>query len=310
MRGNLSFLIFLLVALAAAALPDGALEANAAPPSSRYLTAYESMTTADWLAKREMSEDAALLYDEARKMFQQLATDFPQWQTNLVAFRINYCREEFHKALNPKKTEAARPAAPVIAAPPKTFPAALAPASAASGPQADELEKSGDYQAALELYQAALAVNNQEPRALSGAGRCLLKLGRPNAARDLLLQWSLIPSPDNQVNLLLALCFCREQQFARAIQLAEIVLGENSADAPAHVIMGVALAGTGQTEAAMAEMQKALALEPRLPEAHYNLARLVLKKEPKRKATAQAYYQNALKFGALPDPALEKYLQK
>ena len=39
----------------------------------------------------------------------------------------------------------------------------------------------------------------------------------------------------------------------------------------------------GQTDQALAEMQKALALNPRLSEAHYNIARLLIKKEPKKK---------------------------
>jgi hypothetical protein len=63
-------------------------------------------------------------------------------------------------------------------------------------------------------------------------------------------------------------------------------------------------------DAAISEMQKALALNPRLGEAHYNLACLLLKKEPGKSSTAAAYYQNALKFGATPDPALARLLQK
>jgi Flp pilus assembly protein TadD len=109
------------------------------------------------------------------------------------------------------------------------------------------------------------------------------------------------------------LILCHDRQFAKAIQLAEIVVNDDGSNAAAHVILGVALAGMGQNDQALSEMQKALALNPRLSEAHYNLARLLIKKEPKNKATkatAGKYYLNALKFGAAPDPDLAKLLQK
>ncbi|MDO9542517.1 MAG: tetratricopeptide repeat protein [Kiritimatiellia bacterium] len=292
-----------------------AAEADELLPSKRYLMAYESMLTADRLQEREMNEDAVVLYDEALKLFRQLAFEYPMWQTNLVAFRTNYCLEGLNKARGSKKSGHDRQnvinqAASLLRPAEPDQKAGDAKEDEKKIKEAAGLEQAGDFKDALELYKAVLVENKQQSAALSGAGRCFMRLGLVAEARDLLFQWCVIPSPDNGINSLLALILCHDRQFDRAIQLAEIVLNDDNSNAAAHVVLGVALAGTGQTDAAMSEMQKALALNPRLSEAHYNLACLMLKKKPKKNSTAAAYYQNALKFGAAPDPALAKLLQK
>jgi len=306
-----------------AALAAGNMSAagrNDLSPSKQYLLAYESLSTAEWLTKREMNEDAAGLYKEALRLFQQISADFPQWQTNLVAFRINYCRESLDKIKNPETAGVSRikTAGPVSKPPLAQESLRNAKASEPSGADmvndkavsAARLEGTGDFQGALAIYKELLAQNKQNQPALAGVGRCLLKLGKIDEAREILFQWSVIPSPDNGVNLLLALVFSHDRQYARAIQLANIVINEDASNAAAHVILGVALAGAGQADQAMSEMQKAVALNPTLNAAHYNLALLMLKKDPGQAATAQAYYLNALKFGATPDPDLAKRLGK
>lgn len=298
------------------------------PQSQRYLAAYESMTTADWLMKREMYQDAAALYDDALKQFKKLASDFPAWQTNLMAFRINYCRSELNRALNPGDNspaprKLAGPAAETMRkpeSPPPPEPAAPHGPPTADAVQTGELkdkitrafrlEQTDDFKSALILYRSILAQQKQNTAALAGAGRCCLRMGGIDEARDLLFQWSIIPSPDDGLNLLLALIYCHDGQYAKAIQLVEIALNNDKSNAVAHVIMGVALAGTGQTKDAISEMQNALSIDPRLSEAHYNLARLILAQNPGQTETAHAYYLNALKFGAAPDPALAKLLQR
>ena len=281
-------LTVILTAFAGAKLP--AAETNEPSPSKSYLMAYESMSTADWLLKSEMNEDAAALYDESIKLFKKLASEYPMWQTNLVAFRINYCRDGLNQALKLNKTKSDQHnAVNQKAKPPLPSESGqmMNPAMTAGGDveiagktaQALRLEQAYDFQEALEFYKAVLAQNNQNSAALVGASRCFLRLGMVDQARDLLFQWSVIPSPENSINLLLALILCHDRQYARAIQLAEIVVNDDNANASAHVILGVALAGTGQTDQAISEMQKALVLNPRLSEAHYNLARLLIKNQ-------------------------------
>ena len=307
-----------LAVLACGACP-AASETNGPSPSKSYLMAYESMSTADWLLKRGMKEDAAALYEESIRLYRKLASDYPAWETNLVDFRIHYCVEGLARALkagdaaeDPRGVPIPKAPAPAVQAAPVPGPVKPAPESdkAAGLEQAMALEKKSDFESALEQYRMALAGSPKDSAALAGAGRCYLRLGQVDRARDLLFQWSVVPAPDNAVNMLLAVILCHDRQFDRALQLAGIIVADDPAGAAARVILGVALAGTGQIDQGMAEMQKAISLNPRLSEAHYNLARLLIKKDPKQKATAGEHYANALKFGAAPDPALAKLLDK
>jgi len=269
------------------------------------------MSTADWLLKRGLKEDAAALYEESIRLYRKLASEYPNWETNLVSFRINYCVEGLARALQAGGTADAERHA--VSDAPSSLPGAPVTADSKATDNlasALDLEKKLDFTGALELYRVVLASRPQDTAALAGAGRCYLHLGQIDRARDLLFQWSVVPASDNAVNLLLALILCYDRQFERALQLAEITVADDPAGAEANVILGVALAGTGQLDQSMVEMQKALNLNPRLAEAHYNLARLILRKDPRQKATAGEYYLNALKFGAAPDPALAKLLSK
>jgi len=66
-------------------------------PNNQFLTAYNSMALADWLAKKNLRTEAGDLYTEALELFDRLAVDYPQWQPAVVSFRINYCREALQR---------------------------------------------------------------------------------------------------------------------------------------------------------------------------------------------------------------------
>lgn len=308
-----TFRLSVLLLFMALAVSQAQNTTNTSSPSKNYLLAYESMSTADWLLKRGMNEDAALLYEESIRLYRKLASEYPTWETNLVNFRINYCIENLARAIkagdasNENKASLRPPAAVTNASTALSKDETEGSGAIAS---ACELEMKSDFEGALELYRMALAKQPQDALALAGAGRCYLKLGQVDRARDMLFQWSVVPAPDKNVNMLLAIILCHDRQFERALQLAEIAVVDDPASAEAHVILGVALAGAGQLDQAMAAMRKAVSLNPRLADAHYNLARLLVKRDPRQKATAGEHYLNALKFGAQPDPVLAKLLNK
>src|ERR1035437_4460095 len=83
-----------LVMLALAAVPiGGAAEApDQSSPTNQFLTAYNSMSLADWLKEKGLRAEATDLYTEALNLFLKVSADYPQWQPAVVAFRINYCR--------------------------------------------------------------------------------------------------------------------------------------------------------------------------------------------------------------------------
>jgi len=316
-------------------------------PESHFLTAYNSMTMADWLKEKGMRVEAADLYTEAQDLFLKVSTDYPQWQSAAVAFRINYCREALQ---NLQKVDGGQ-------TPDAGLPAvATSIASAKAGRQMPEdgrqtpgnrksatsnqqsaihnlsplnfklqqaalRERSRDYTGALAMYNALLEEFPQEPWALKGACRCCLRLGRMDKARALTRQALTLPLPDAGLNLLAALVDCHDGRYQAAILLLRQSLKQNNACPEAHAALGVALAATGNTKEAQEEMKRALMFNPKLGDAYYNLARLVLRKKPTDRNmartnyqlaldrdTARLHYQNALRYGAAPDPELDKLL--
>lgn len=280
---------------------------NTATPSSQYVTAYDSMTQADWLKNQGMSEDAMVLYTEAQTLFQKLAADSPFWETNVVAFRIKYCDDELARlrlATAPTGTPTAQEPPVSSSAPPRS------PADEARDSErlraARHKEDVADIKGALAMYLTVLEDQPQSREAITGAGRCYLRLGMPENAYIILQRGMDLPNPQADLSLLTALVYCHGKEFYKAYQLLLIVLNEQPANAIARLAMGVAQAGLNRMDEARVETQKAIQLDPTLGDAYYNLARLCLKLKPSSPGVARGHYHNALQHGAARDPALEK----
>lgn len=323
---------------------DGAAgEAAAAlSPARQYALAHESLTQADWLKQQGMGEEAFDLYSEARNLFQQLAAAHPGWETKVVAFRIKYCTDEMAR-LRPAATTApgasnAAPAAaraPAATAVPAGRPELVRrrpdserdeggpPAPPRASPPLNQAEiakltehmraglqkeRAADLKGALEHYLTVLEAQPRNTEAIKGAARCCLRAGLTDDARDLLERGMKLPDPDDELNLLTALVFCRDKEFHKAYQLLIIVLNDQPANALAHLAMGVAQAGLDKLDEARVETQKAIQLDPKLGDAYYNLACISLKLKPSSPGIARGYYVSAIRYGAAPDPALAKQL--
>lgn len=311
-------------------------------PSSQFLTAYNSMSLADWLNEKGMPAEAADLYTEALDLFGKLAADYPQWQPTVVSFRINYCRGALKRLQGPGEDNGRRrPAddgrqaamddlkrAPDVgrqtsdvrqmkASVSHDRPLAVSNQQSAIRDlsplnfklqQAAVKERSWDNVGALAMYTAILEEFPREPWALKGACRCCLRLGRMDPARALIRQALALPSPDAEIYLLAALIECNAGRYQDALPFLRQALKQNGASPEAHAALGVALAAGGQMEEAKKEMKRALSLNPKLGDAYYNLARLSLRQKPTDHDTARVHYQNALRHGATPDPELDKLL--
>ncbi len=71
-----------------------------------------------------------------------------------------------------------------------------------------------------------------------------------------------------------------KKDFQRAVDALQKYLAEKPDDALAHVQLGYALVGLSRREEARAEFSRAIELDPKLTEAHMNLALLLLDREP------------------------------
>ncbi len=317
-------------------------------PNNQFLTAYNSMALADWLAKKNLRTEAGDLYTEALQLFDKLSVDYPQWQPAVVSFRMNYCREALQRlsampdaagrsdqagvpptvgqaAGSPSavREHEAKPAV-ILKKPPATGrPTAANQQSKIESPkseipalsplnfklqQAALKERGRDDAGALAMYLVLLEEYPQEPWALKGACRCCLRLGYTNKVRALIRQIPALPWPDADFNLLIALVDCQEGRYQAAISRLHQALKQNSASPEAHVALGVALAATGKLTDAQIEMKRALALNPKLGDAFYNLTLLGLCQKPMDHDTARVHYKNALRHGAAPDPKLDALL--
>ncbi|MBU4198467.1 MAG: hypothetical protein KKG09_08805 [Verrucomicrobia bacterium] len=289
-------------------------------PSHQYVTAYDSMMQADWLKKQDMTDTAIELYAEAQNLYQKLAAEYPLWETNVVAFRIKYCADELAKLrpAPPAPAETRAAAEPPPIQPPREL---FIPSPAGSPAPADaarvsanlraalQKERAGDVKSALETYLTILEEQPLSRDAIKGAGRCYLYLSMPENARILLQRGMELPDPDAALNLLMALVYCHDSEFYKAYQLLLIVLHQQPMNATAHLAMGVAQAGRNRLDDARVETQKAIQLDPKLGDAYYNLARLSLKLKPSSPAIARGHYENALRYGGVPDPDLKKQLR-
>ncbi len=266
--------------------------ANENPEAARrYIAAYESMDMGNWLAKQDMEEAAVELYQEALDRFRLLAREYPAWQRELVEYRMTYCANQLER-IN------------IIEPAPEREPEqALAINSAL------RIERMPDLKGALDAYSAILKQQPGQLQALKGAARCHLRMGSIDSARDLFRTNVTEPVSDSELLLLMALVECHDQQFDRAIQLLRLANEANRMNVEAYVAMGVALAGQGRFDAAEAEMKKALSLNSRVSEAYYNLSWISLRRNPGKPAIASTHYANALRYGAEPDPLLEKLFQ-
>jgi len=280
-------------------------------PSELFLIAYESMTMGDWLAEQDMADDAVNLYKEARDLFQEIASDYPLWQTRLVKFRIKYCDDRLKRL---RATADAEPLVREITAKPGDSMGAPDKASdetVYSGiiRTAARLEQVGDLKSALEIYSVILEKQPGHVEALKGAVRCYLRMDLVDKAGALLQQEITKPVSDADLHLLMAIVECCYQQFDRAILLVRLALEDKPVNAEAHIVLGVAMLRTGNIKAARKEMKRALSLNSKLSEAYYNLTWISLKTDPANIPVARAHYQNALRYGGAPDPVLDKLLQ-
>lgn len=258
------------------------------PAASRYLAAYNSMEMGDWLAGRDMIDEAVDIYREALGMFRRLAEEYPEWQSELVSYRIAYCADQL------RALDLPTPIADEESGHEGAVRAAL------------RLERLPELTRALEIYSGILDQDPSHVQALKGAARCHLRMGSIDAARALLQKGITGPVSDSGLLVLMALVECHDQQFDRAIQLLRLAIEDNPMKAEAYVAMGVALAGLGRLDAASNEMKRALSLNTTINEAYYNLAWISLRQNPGNVALVRTHYNNALKYGAEPDPLLER----
>lgn len=255
---------------------------NAAPSANdQFKQALNLLETAD--SARDMGDlaTAADLYREALDRYIGLSHRYPEWKSKIVKFRINYCNQQLEAIM--RKLDKGSLKSQQLSEP-------------------EQLLPDIPYNAGHESKQ------DSRVDFIRRAAALFLREDKPREARDVLLE-GLRSSPDDpHIRLLLAIAQCRMGRHQDAIFLMRELIQESPQNAVAHLIYGVALAGTGETAAAEQQLQEALNLSPNLIEAHLNLAQLMLARDIPDRQSAKQHYANARRLGAARNKKLESRL--
>jgi tetratricopeptide (TPR) repeat protein len=288
--------------------------------SQRFYMAYESMNTADWFYKKEMNSEAANLYNKALNSFKQIAHDYPSWHPKLLNFRIEYCRKKLQQ-LDPedlKQSSAAiqnKPAQRSMSPKPKQQQSVTNVNVPEQDPYNEtmayalSIEKEGRFDDAYDIYAAIINQSPKYMKALKGALRCALRNNAYNQAVKVLQRASLTTSVDADTAVLIAMVKCYQQEYDFAIELLNMAIRRDAENANAHIQLGIAYMCKDRVDKAEIEMKKAIAIDSKMHQAYYNLAWISLKQNAGDIELARAHYQNALSYGAQPDPVLRNLLQ-
>lgn len=106
----------------------------------------------------------------------------------------------------------------------------------------------------------------------------------------------------------LGMAYDREQAPMRAVSCLTRAVHENPADARTRNSLAIVMKRIGWVGAAESELQKALDLDPRYAEAHFNLAVMYLERRPPLVEMSRRHYEAARKLGAEPDKEMEAQL--
>ena len=240
---------------------------------------------------------AAELYRAAAESYRQAEETYPGLENGLIRFRLSYClnqAEQIHASLTekatPRRVTVTHPPSPAARRPPG-IESAPSPATTVTRPPTIA-EPAIDVRAELAAAQQRLLSNHPEESVAP-----LIKVLRAE--------------PGNRpAMLMLATVRVQQGRFQDAVAAVEDLRTDGVEDEATLMLAAGAYLGAGRHFDALLALDKVLAANPKMPQAHINMACLLLEMSPDKRAEAAMYYKQALKLGVPADPALEKRLGK
>ena len=295
------------------------------PSKDEIMNAYNLMELADNAREKKAHDDAMQFYGQALDAYMDLANNYPEWQTNLVRFRLAYCRDQLKSLLGladgtegpPDGVASPPPAtAAITSMPPSTLiiPTELPPTNtpASFEPSLDpSLDPSFDpsfdpsLEPSLEPPAEQSAGNLDQ---ITSKAKLLLSEGKFVQARLLLMEGIGIDPDHYLVRLLLGVAQCEAGRFEDALILLRTLVEENPSDPHIHIALAGAHLGLGEAAKARKEVTAALKLKPNMSAAHYNMVQVLMATKPVDLELARHHYKKALELGATPDEAIEALL--
>ncbi len=207
--------------------------------------------------------------------------------------------------------------APALAVTPKPTPVPPAVVSTAVPPRVvaarlvtdgQQLVKEGKLAAAEDCFTRALALNPKLDDARFGFASCRYATGDVAGAKkalDELLKRNKRHGPALGLAGIIAL---KQNDLRTARDRFEHAVKRSPKDARLHTNLAIVYDGMRKKKAALRELRKAVALDPNLAEARFNLAILLVSEKPPKLTEAKHHYQTALQLGSTRDERLEKIL--
>ncbi|MEO6788570.1 MAG: tetratricopeptide repeat protein [Chthoniobacteraceae bacterium] len=162
----------------------------------------------------------------------------------------------------------------------------------------------GSLDAAQAGFQKVLALSPDNPPALINLALIAQRQRRPDDADKLLRKVIQKDMSNATAWLLLGIgAYERNELDAALAHLAQAVLYAPQ-DARAHQYLGATLGRRGWYSAGEDELRRALELDPKSADAHYNLAVIYMERVPAAVELARRHYFRALDLGAPPDEKL------
>ena len=232
---------------------------------------------------------AAEVYQAAAETYSQAEKITPNMQNGLIKFRISYCVSQVEQIQNAAR-ERAKPETRVTV----------------THPPAD-LGRGGDS-AALppDDARSAGAAPVDARRELAIAQRLVVS-DHPEDALSSLIDVLRADPSNRRALLLMATVRVQQGRYDDAIVTIE-GLRETDEDEAVLLLAAGAYCGAGRYFDALLTLDKVLKKNPELPQAHIDMAYLLLEMSPEKRGDATTYYKHAIKLGIPRDALLEKRL--
>ena len=162
----------------------------------------------------------------------------------------------------------------------------------------------GNLEAAKSGFQKVLAITAENPPALINLALIAQRQQHGDEADKFLHRVIQKDGANATAWLLLGIgAYERNELEAAHAHLAQAVLYAPQ-DARAHQYLGATFGRRGWYSAGEDELRRALELDPKSADAHYNLAAIYMERVPPAAELARRHYQRALELGAPPDEKL------
>lgn len=185
----------------------------------------------------------------------------------------------------------------------------LPPATTALAEQAARAFSKRDFNAARKAYREMLEFDPENSLAWANLGAVEQQSGNRDAAIACFEASVRFNEKLSQSWVALGLLYSSRGDRYKALSSFTRAIHEDPLDARGHNYLAIEAQNLGWSDTALAELQRAIELNPDYGIAHFNLAALYLDQKPPAKTLARRHYDKAMSLGVEKDEIIEQKLK-